>query len=469
MGAKNEALPVEELGLLRWLRRYVWLRWLSVGALLLGVMAARFVLGLRLPLFPVLGVAAAVALYSVLFESWRRRREQRCAVPGATVRWRQRFGLAQIVVDLVALTVLLHFVGGVETPFFLFYFFYVGLGSIMLSRQDAYKVILLAIALFVLLVGAEFLNWLPHVHLDGFVSPGLYQEEVYVATVLLSFVVTLVVSMVGVTAVVAELRQQWGEQALVKERELKETSKKLADLDRMRVFFLGLASHDLKTPLAVVANYLQAILDGFVGEVNEKQRRWMERANVRVLELIRLIDDFVDVSQLDADRVTGEMQRMRLIDTVERSVGDVQHRVDEKGIALRVEVPQELPELHAAPRRLQQVITNLLDNAIKCSPRQGEVLLAVCHLGDGMRVDVVDSGPGIPTRHMPHVFEDYLQVQRKEFVPGAGLGLSTARKIVEVHGGKIWVESPCYQDGRGTRFSFTLPCKELVSEIAGSD
>jgi two-component system clock-associated histidine kinase SasA len=116
--------------------------------------------------------------------------------------------------------------------------------------------------------------------------------------------------------------------------------------------------------------------------------------------------------------------------------------------------------VHAAPRRLRQVITNLLDNAVKFSPRQGEVVLEVHRHGDEVRVDVVDAGPGISTLYMPHIFEDYFRVRRREFIPGAGLGLSTARKIVEAHGGRIWVESPCLEDAEGrksgSRFSFTL-------------
>jgi signal transduction histidine kinase len=460
-------MPVEELGLLHWLRQYIQLRWLAVGAVLLGMLAARFVLGVGVPLFPVLSITAAIAFYNVLFSIWQQRYERRGSEPRGIVRWGRRFAFAQVVADLIALTVLLHFVGGIETPFFLFYLFHVGFGSIMLRRRDAYWVMGLAIGLFVLLVGAEFLGWLPHVHLEGFVTPDLYQERAYVAAVLVGFVVTLIVSTLGATTIVAELRHQWGQHAQAKERELEATAEKLAELDRMRAFFLGLASHDLKTPLAVVANYLQVILDGFVGEVNRKQRRWMERANARIMELVRLIDDFLDVSQLAPERILAEMEPMALSDAVQRSVEDVQARAKEKEVTLRVQLPPQLQPVHAAPRRLQQIITNLLDNAIKCSPRQGEVLLEVCRQGDGMRVDVVDAGPGIPTRYIPYVFEDYFQVQRKEFVPGAGLGLSTARKIVDAHGGEIWVESPCFEDGKGSRFSFVLPGGQWDTEDRG--
>ena len=463
MGGELTGLLVEELGLLRWLRQYVRLRWLTIGTVLLGMLAARFVLGVGVPLFPVLGVAAAIAFYDVLFSIWQRRRERRGLEPGALVRWGRRFALAQVVTDLITLTVLLHFVGGIETPFFLFYLFHVGFGCTILSRHDAYKVSALAIGLFALLVGMECLGWLPHVHLEGFVPPDIYREQAYVAAVLMAFVVTLAVLTVGVTTIVAELHYWYEQQTRAHERELEEVGRKLEELDRMRAFFLALASHDLKTPLAVVANYLQAILDGFVGEIGgnvDKQRHWMERANVRVLELVRLIDDFLDVSQLAPERILAEMERTALSDTVQRSVEEVRARAERKEITLRVELPQQLPLVHAASRRLQQVITNLLDNAVKFSPRRGEVVLEVCQQGDGVRVDVVDTGPGISTLYMPHIFEDYFRARRKEFVPGAGIGLSTARKIVEAHGGEIWVESPCFEDAEGrrygSRFSFTL-------------
>ncbi len=465
-----------QFALWRWLRQYVRLRWLAVGAVLVGTLVARFVLDVGVPLLPLMSVTAVIALYNVVFGIWQQRSLAPSNDRATMLSQGRRFAFAQVVADLIALTVLLHFVGGIETPFFMFYLFHVGFGSIMLGRRDAYTVTALAIGLFALLVGAEFLGWLPHVHMEGLVPSELYQEGVYVTAVMVSFVATLVVSTAGATAIVAELRHQWEQRALAKEQELEATAEKLAELDRMRAFFLGLASHDLKTPLAVVANYLQTILDGFVGQVNEKQRRWLERANARVLELVRLIDDFLDVSQLDPERILDEMEEMAfalISDTVQRSVDDVRTRAEEKDVALRVELPRELPPVCAAPRRLQQVVTNLLDNAVKFSPRQGETILEVRQEGNGIRVDVMDTGPGIPTLYLPHIFEDYFRARRKEFVPGAGLGLSTARKIVEVHGGEIWVESPCFEDDEdckyGSRFSFTLPGCQVVGESGGDE
>lgn len=463
--AETAPAPGEGLELAGWLQRYVRLRWLAAVVLLAGTLTGRLILGATFPLYPLCALTVAIALYNLGFSLWARRL---VVMPSALVLDKgRRFAFAQVIADLCALTLVLHYLGGVETPFFLFYLFHVGFGSIMLSRRDAYKVAVLAIGLFGVLVGAEFMGWLPHVHLEGFVPAGLYRERAYVAAVLASFALTVLVSTAGATVIVGELRRQWKERALAREREIEAAGRRLAELDRMRDFFLTLASHDLKTPLAVVSNYLQTILDGFVGEVNEKQRRWMERANARVLELIRLIDDFLDVSQLDLERIRGEMEEIAPGDVVKRSVEEVQARAGERGITLRVELASCLPRVRAAPRRLQQVVTNLLDNAIKFSPRQGEVVVRVHPQGDGLQVEVIDEGPGIPALYLPHIFEDYFRVQRKEFIPGAGLGLSTARKIVECHGGEIRVESPYFADGRGSRFYFTLP--GCVSESSDGD
>jgi signal transduction histidine kinase len=457
-------LPGEKIELIRRLRQYILLRWMVIGVALLVVLAARFVLQVGVPLLPVLGILVISALCNTLFSLWQRRHE-RNGPNGKTMRWGRRFAFAQIVTDLIALTIFIHFTGGVETPFFLLYLFHVGFASILLNRRDAYGVTALTIGLFVLLIGLEMYGWLPHIHLEGLMLHCLHQETVYVATVTAGFVVTLIVLTAGATSIMEELRHQWVQQAQAREREVEEINAQLADLDRMRTFFLGLASHDLKTPLAAVTNYLQAILDGFVGDVDDKQRWWMERANLRTLELVRLINDFLDVSQLDPARIVAEVEPMTLGDVVQRSIEEVQTKAEERSITLQVDLPQ-LPLVHAAPHRLQQVITNLLDNAIKCSPRHEAVVLEAHQQHNVIQVDVTDAGPNIPIFCIPHVFDDYFQAQRKEFVPGAGLGLCTARKIVEAHGGEIWVESPCFEDDKGSRFSFTLP---IERQEAGND
>jgi signal transduction histidine kinase len=452
-------VPVEQLAKRRWLQHYTLVRWVTLIAFVLAATLVHFGLRLR-ALAPVLGVAVAVAAYDIALRALRFRRERRGGGRGGNCHWRQRLALIQSAADVVAITVMLRFLGGVENPLFLFYLVHIGFASVMLKRSDALKVMGLGILLFSSLALTELLGWLPHVHLAGFAPPGLHQQAAYVVVLVAAFAVAMIALTVGLTSILRLLRAQTQQRALDRDEQL-------ADLDRMRAYFLGMASHDLKTPLAVVSNYLQTILGGFTGDVNTKQRQWMERANLRVGELIRLIDDFVDVSQLSPDRIRKEMTQVSLADTLEESIGDIRHQIDEKGIRLRIDVPPRLPTAIASPRRLQRVVTNLLGNAVTCTPRNGEVHVQVRHENQCLRVAVVDSGPGIPRRYLQDVFEDYRQVRRTEFVPGAGLGLSTARRIIEAHGGTIWVDSPHLEGEEGCCFSFTLPCAELAEDEPG--
>jgi len=125
---------------------------------------------------------------------------------------------------------------------------------------------------------------------------------------------------------------------------------------------------------------------------------------------------------------------------------------------LRVEMPEELPIIHAAPQRLRQVLNNLLSNAIKFTPPKGLITITVQDRGDHLQVEVMDTGVGIPPDDLPYVFDEFFRGRDVERA-GTGLGLSIAKKIIEAHGGRIWAESPCTADGKGSKFTFTLPKK----------
>jgi len=217
---------------------------------------------------------------------------------------------------------------------------------------------------------------------------------------------------------------------------------------------LSIASHDLKSPLAAVESYHQVMLGGYAGEITEKQKNMLLRSSERIRELLNLIDNILDISRIDVREL--KMEATSLLKVVKSTRGTIQPLAEEKGVQLKVEVPQELPLIAGAPNRLQQVFTNLLGNAIKFTPEGGTVTLKVGEEGDHILVKVIDTGIGISAEELPRIFDDFyrgISVNSS----GAGLGLSIAKKIVEAHSGKIWVESPCPESGTGSKFSFTLP------------
>jgi signal transduction histidine kinase len=449
-------VPPEEVELLHRLRQYINLRWLAIAAIAAMVILTRGVLGLGYPLGPVRGVMGVLIVYNLIF-SWWARRESRAELPAdVLVRQGRAFANAQIVADLLTLTILLHFTGGVENPFFLYYFVHIGFGSILLPARDIYRAAGLAVGLFTVLVGLEYAGWLPHVHVDGFLPVELAFQEKFIVAVLVAFASTLSLVAFVATRIVAELRRRREEQAQARRRELERVRQELKELDRMRSFFLALASHDLKTPLAVVVNYIQTMLDGYAGEVVPKQRRWLERSLVRLEAMIQLINDFLDASQLDEERVKAEIEPTCLATVAREALEAVAARARESDVTLKGELPSDLPYVQGSPKRVRRLLVNLLDNGIKFTPQGGEVTLALFEDDDCVRVEVTDTGVGIPPGHLPHIFEDYFRVRRKEFVPGAGIGLSTARRIVEAHGGQIWVESPYRPDQTGSKFICSL-------------
>lgn len=460
-----EGLP-EEVELSRRLRQFIRMRWVAVVGIVASIACAQIIFGVRFAAEPTLGVAVGVALYNLIFLLWTRRDAQSEAAADTRVQRRRISAHTQIVADLLALTVLLHFTGGIENPFFLFYLIHVGLGSLLLPARDIVWVTALAIGLFAGMVGAEYASWLPHTHITGFIPVEMYRENAFVVAVLVAFATTLGLVSAMATGIVGELRRHRAAQAQARAQELERTREQLTELDRMRTFFLGLASHDLKTPLAVAVNYLQTILDGYAGEVPPKQRQWLERAVIRLEELLQLINDFLDVALLDEQRIAGELEPTGLATVTQLAMGDVAARAKEKGVEIESQVPASLSPVLGSPKRLRRLLVNLLDNGIKFTRRGGQVTLTVTEEAEHIRIDVMDTGVGIPSNDLPHIFEDYFRARQREFIPGAGLGLSTARRIVEAHGGKIWVESPYRADQSGSKFSCYLP--RALSPMSGN-
>lgn len=220
--------------------------------------------------------------------------------------------------------------------------------------------------------------------------------------------------------------------------------------------FLSVASHDLKSPLAAVQSYLQVILGGFVGQLNEKQREMLSRSCVRIAEFIGMIDNILDISRFEVGEI--EAKELSLSDVVKDSVETLRPLAEQKKLNVTLDLPQETPKAKGSATRLKQVITNLVGNAIKFTSSPGEISVRLEEDDGYLRVEVADTGEGISNEDLPKIFDDFYRgVAGDTAAKGAGLGLSISKMIVEAHGGRIWAESPCPETGSGTKFVFTLP------------
>ncbi|HTV40642.1 MAG TPA: ATP-binding protein [Candidatus Sulfotelmatobacter sp.] len=229
---------------------------------------------------------------------------------------------------------------------------------------------------------------------------------------------------------------------------------RLKQLERTREEFVANVSHELRTPLSLIKGYVETLLDGARNnpDVAEHFLRIVAR-NAERLDL--LIQDLLTISALESGRVQLQLQPVSLRAVADRVFSDLKSRANARSVALK----SELPDLtaHADENRLEQVLANLIDNAIKYGRSQGNVIVGGKSLEDGkIEVFVKDDGPGIPAESLDRIFERFYRVDkaRSREQGGTGLGLSIVKHIVQNHGGEVWAKS---EPGKGATFFFTLP------------
>jgi signal transduction histidine kinase len=237
---------------------------------------------------------------------------------------------------------------------------------------------------------------------------------------------------------------------------LEASNVRLQELDRLKSDFVSDVSHELRAPLTSISGYVDHLLDGMAGELNGTQKDCLARVRGSTERMIRLINDLLDLARIEAGRVDLSLARQSLGGVACAVIDELRPFASDQGVDLDVEVPPADIFVRADSDKLHQILLNLVHNAVKFTPPGGKVRVAVSSRGDGTAVTTVrDTGEGIPAEDFPRVFEKFSQVGDPETQKkGSGLGLTITRKLVELHGGTIWVESAL---GKGTEFSFTLP------------
>jgi two-component system, OmpR family, phosphate regulon sensor histidine kinase PhoR len=229
----------------------------------------------------------------------------------------------------------------------------------------------------------------------------------------------------------------------------------LRKLERVRRDFIANVSHEFKTPLTAIQGFAETL---FAGAADDPQNR--SRFLAIILEhsrrLARLTDDLLKLSKMDADRLELEIRRLSVSQLIESCLETAQHRAAEKDIRISVNLAQHLPEIAGDRRLLAEVLQNLLDNATQYTMPGGQIMVSAEANDEEVIFIVSDTGIGIPQADQPRIFERFYRVDaaRSREVGGTGLGLAIAKHLVEVHGGRIWVES---EVGQGSQFHFSVP------------
>jgi signal transduction histidine kinase len=449
-------LPFESelIARIQWLIR---LRWLAVAGMLAAIGAAALLLPDALPLLPLLGVTAFVALYNILLYLYLRRLR---GGPSGALHHATQFAYVQITLDLIALAVALHFAGGVENLMALFFVFHVIIASILLSRPVSYLMAGLASLLFAAVAVSECAGLMPHYHLP-ILAVELYQEPLYLTFAIITITLTLFLVTYLTTSITMQLRARDREllesnlTCQIRSTELEQLNEQLQQIDQERTRFIVLVTHELRAPINTVYSALEVALSGIASP--EKTHEILARAQRRVSQLLELIRDLLDLAKArEHAQQQPEVIPIQLTTELHEVVDFVRVEAEEKNLRLELALADDLAPVRIPQDQARVVWTNLLSNAVKYTEPGGSIHVSLRQDQQQLTGMVRDTGIGIAPDDLPHVFDEFFRSGNARAISshGTGVGMAVVRRIIENWGGSIWVHSDL---GVGTTFTFVLP------------
>ncbi|MHC5158052.1 MAG: sensor histidine kinase, partial [Planctomycetota bacterium] len=440
-----EPLPQDK----RLVRRAFWLirlRWMAVIGLCITTFVADNVLSVGLYAAPIYIIAGCLALYNTIVRFLLKLAKKNHRLDGMSRLTVRKIINFQMSTDLLILTLLFHFSGGIENPFVIYYVFHMIIASILLSVWESYLQATFASLLLFLLVLLEYRGIILHHCLEGFVAAEQYDHAplVFGRVAVVSSALYLVVFMASSISV--RLRNQ--------EQGYWEANQLLEQKDRIKDEYVERVTHDIKGHLAAIKSSLDVVAKGFAGPLEPKQQEFVDRAVERTGILAAFVRQLLKLTQMRlSNNVQFETFSMEAV--VESAIEGARVRAADKHIQLESQV--EGCDFCISGDRLsvEEMITNLVLNAIKYSSEAGHVDVSVVESSEHIMVLVKDDGIGIPEDELPKVFEEFYRASnaRAKERDGTGLGLSIAKQIVERHGGQIWAESRL---GKGTTIGLKL-------------
>ena len=432
----------------RLVRRAYWLiriRWIAITGVILATFVANRILHISVHQRALYCVAAVFTVYnSVILILLNRAVKPNGERVFRTVH---RIVSVQISLDLILLTVLLHFSGGVENPFMIYFVFHMVIASILLPVWESYLQATLAVCLVVLLVLLEQQNVIGHYCLEGLLPNCIIGDKRLIAATVSVFTTTLFIIVYMTSSISMQLRNQ--------EEAYWQANIQLKEKDKVKDEYVSRVTHDIKGHLAAIQSCLEVVINGTLGPLNERQSDFVGRAQRRTRTLANFVRALLRLTHM---RMSDEFEtdEFSLKEAIGDAVSAADARARSKSIKLTTTIGPSVDRIVANKLSIDETIVNLLLNAIKYTPEKGAVEISAVDKGDCVQIEVKDTGIGIPADEIPRVFDEFFRGAKAKKMErdGTGLGLSIAKQIVERHNGKIWVEST---QGEGSTFKLTLP------------
>ena len=429
-------------------RRAYWLiriRWIAIAGVVIATFAANNIFKVGVNATALYCVAVTLTVYNavilVLLNRAVKPDGERVFVAI------HRIVSTQISLDLILLTILLHFSGGIENPFMIYFVFHVIIASILLPAWESFLQATLAVFLVVFLVLLEYMEIIHHYCPEIYFVEDLHLDGWRIAAMVSVFATTLYMIVYMTSSISRQLRNQ--------EEAYWQANIELKEKDKLKDEYVARVTHDIKGHLAAIQSCLEIVTNKTLGELNERQAEFVGRAQTRTKKLAAFVRTLLRLTQMRLSN-NIEMEDFPVPEMIESCITAVMPRAESKSISLTSNVEESFGMVFGNRFAIEEMLTNLLLNAIKYTNEGGTVELVAGYKGVFLEVVVKDSGIGIPAEDIDHVFEEFFRASNAKKVErdGTGLGLSIARQIVERHNGKIWVESV---QGEGSTFKFLLP------------
>ena len=352
----------------------------------------------------------------------------------------------QISTDLIVLTFLLHYSGGVENPFIVYYIFHMIIGSIILSTIES----ILQTSFALMLVGAmtflEYTGILNHYPLEGFIITNMYNNLTYLICTGLIFVSTSYFVVYITKTIILESRKH--------EKAYLEANLKLKQKEKIKNEYVMRITHDIKGHITAIQSCINILHNKISGPLNPLQEDFVNRAHTRIGILNKFISDLLSLTQRKLQQ-KQDKKNFDLKHSIEEAMKVAENYASDKNISITKNIDSSINDIYGEQSSIEEVLLNLLINAVKYSPPGKNVTLVAEDKGEEVLIEVIDYGMGIPEGETELIFNDFYRASNARIITneGTGLGLAITKQIIENHGGKIWVNSKLDE---GTTFSLLL-------------
>ena len=415
--------------LAHWLIR---LRWFAILGIFIAFYIAKYLLHITIRDLPIYGIIFFLILLNVISFSllkYLQKSQIRKSLKNV-----KRIINFQISTDLIVLTVLLHYSGGVENPFIICYIFHMIIGSIMLTTKESFFQTSFALLLLGSMTYLEYSGVIEHFPLQGFIITNMYNNITYLVCTGFIFISTSYF-IVYITRTIIR-------QAEKHEAAYLQANAKLKQNDKTKNEYVMRMTHDIKGHITAIQRCISVLNEKLTGPLNPQQEDFLSRAHKRIQILNKFISDLSSITNRKLLH-KSDKKYFNLKNSLEEIIKMADKSAQEKNIGIIKNIEASIDNIYGEPSSIEEVLSNIILNAVKYSPEGKNILINVTDKQEKVLIEVIDKGIGIPETEIPLIFNEFYRASnvKAEIKDGTGLGLAISKQIVENHGGKIWVQS----------------------------